>query len=109
MTVSMQGNDVIRVRTQDNGCGIPEDRLKQLGEPFYTTKEKGTGLGLMMCFKIVEAHKGTMTIQSHLGEGTVIDVCLPTMTTGHYIKELELSSREKTVFPLMENGGFFIS
>lgn len=87
LTVSMQGNDVIRVRTKDNGCGIPEDRLKQLGEPFYTTKEKGTGLGLMMCFKIVEAHKGTMTIQSHLGEGTAIDVCLPTMTTGHEFKE----------------------
>ena len=78
MTVSHQGNDLIRVRTEDNGCGIPEERVKQLGEPFYTTKEKGTGLGLMMCFKIVEAHKGTMTIQSHVGEGTIIDVFLPT-------------------------------
>ncbi|MNY10609.1 Sporulation kinase E [compost metagenome] len=77
MIASLQGN-LIRVRTQDNGCGIPEDRLKQLGEPFYTTKEKGTGLGLMMCFKIVEAHKGTMSIQSQVGYGTTIDVFLPT-------------------------------
>lgn len=88
LTVSMQGNNLIRVRTEDNGCGIPEDRLKQLGEPFYTTKEKGTGLGLMMCFKIVEAHKGTMTIESHLGEGTVIDVFLPTLPSGQSIEEL---------------------
>ncbi|OCT14415.1 hypothetical protein A8709_26785 [Paenibacillus pectinilyticus] len=83
MTVSVLENDLIRVRTQDNGCGIPEERLKQLGEPFYTTKEKGTGLGLMMCFKIVEAHKGTMTIQSQVGYGTTIDVLLPTQSNEH--------------------------
>jgi two-component system sporulation sensor kinase A len=85
MTVSLQGSDLIRVRTEDNGCGIPEERLKQLGEPFYTTKEKGTGLGLMMCFKIVEAHKGTITIQSQLGEGTIIDVFLPTLPSAQSI------------------------
>ncbi|NOV02973.1 PAS domain S-box protein [Paenibacillus planticolens] len=88
LTVSLQGSNLIRVRTEDNGCGIPEDRLKQLGEPFYTTKEKGTGLGLMMCFKIVEAHQGTMTIQSRLGEGTTIDVFLPTRPSGQSIVEL---------------------
>ncbi|OAS16300.1 PAS domain S-box protein [Paenibacillus oryzisoli] len=80
LLVSLHGEDQIRVRTQDNGCGIPEERLKQLGEPFYTTKEKGTGLGLMMCFKIVEAHKGTMYIQSQVGYGTTIDVFLPRYT-----------------------------
>jgi len=77
MTVSLEDDGYVRVRTRDNGCGIPEDRLKQLGEPFYTTKEKGTGLGLMMCFKIVEAHKGTMQIHSMIGQGTTIDVRLP--------------------------------
>jgi PAS domain S-box-containing protein len=89
ITVSMQGSEMIRVRTQDNGCGIPEERVKQLGEPFYTTKEKGTGLGLMMCFKIVEAHKGTMSIQSQLGEGTIIDVFLPTQTISKDMSEFE--------------------
>lgn len=83
MIVSLQGDDLVRVRTQDNGVGIPEERMKQLGEPFYTTKEKGTGLGLMMCFKIVEAHKGTMNIQSQVGFGTTIDVFLPTFTDEH--------------------------
>lgn len=77
MTVTLQEDNWIRIRTQDNGCGIPEERLKQLGEPFYTTKEKGTGLGLMMCFKIVEAHKGTIHIESQVGYGTTIDVLLP--------------------------------
>ncbi|MGG1517322.1 PAS domain S-box protein [Paenibacillus oryzisoli] len=77
ITVSMAGPDLIRVRTEDNGCGIPEERVKQLGEPFYTTKEKGTGLGLMMCFKIVEAHRGQLHIESTVGHGTTIDVLLP--------------------------------
>ncbi|MCY9665429.1 PAS domain S-box protein [Paenibacillus alginolyticus] len=89
ITVSMQGSEMIRVRTQDNGCGIPEERVKQLGEPFYTTKEKGTGLGLMMCFKIVEAHRGTMSIQSRIGEGTIIDVFLPTQSIGKDSSEFE--------------------
>ncbi|MCD1257539.1 PAS domain S-box protein [Paenibacillus athensensis] len=77
LAVSMQDASHIRVRTRDNGCGIPDERVRQLGEPFYTTKEKGTGLGLMMCFKIVEAHKGTMHIESEIGVGTTIDVLLP--------------------------------
>jgi len=79
LTVSMQDASHVRVRTRDNGCGIPDERVRQLGEPFYTTKEKGTGLGLMMCFKIVEAHKGTMHIESEIGVGTTIDVVLPVL------------------------------
>ncbi|NEW06573.1 PAS domain S-box protein [Paenibacillus sp. SYP-B3998] len=89
ITVTMHGPDQVRIRTQDNGCGIPIERVKQLGEPFYTTKEKGTGLGLMMCFKIVEAHKGTMNIQSKMGEGTTIDVFLPMQY--HSFPEIEPS------------------
>ncbi|WNQ09443.1 PAS domain S-box protein [Paenibacillus aurantius] len=67
----------IRIRVEDEGEGIPGERLPKLGEPFYTTKEKGTGLGLMMCFKIIEAHKGRITISSSLGAGTIVDVYLP--------------------------------
>ncbi|MFE5320435.1 PAS domain S-box protein [Paenibacillus sp. NPDC056579] len=69
--------DKIKVRINDNGSGIPQDRLAFLGEPFYTTKEKGTGLGLMMCFKIIEAHQGTIDIQSQIDEGTTVDITLP--------------------------------
>ncbi|WP_046174183.1 ATP-binding protein [Domibacillus indicus] len=61
----------------DQGVGIPEDRIPTLGEPFYTTKEKGTGLGLMTCLKIIENHKGSFNISSRVGEGTTIDIVLP--------------------------------
>lgn len=80
LQVSMQDETHVLIRCIDNGMGIPAERLAKLGEPFYTTKEKGTGLGLMMCFKIVEAHQGVMQISSELGKGTKIDILLPVET-----------------------------
>ncbi|MDX8361903.1 PAS domain S-box protein [Cytobacillus sp. IB215316] len=70
-------NDVVTVAVVDNGCGIPKDRLKNLGEPFYSTKEKGTGLGLMISYKIIEQHKGQMSFYSNPGEGTRVEIILP--------------------------------
>ncbi len=70
-------NDQLLIRIIDQGPGIPEDRLSRLGEPFYTTKEKGTGLGLMVSFKIIKDHNGTMHFSSSIGEGTTVDVLLP--------------------------------
>nr|WP_236692992.1 ATP-binding protein [Aneurinibacillus tyrosinisolvens] len=61
----------------DEGCGISEERLTRLGEPFYTTKEKGTGLGLTVSYRIIENHGGTINIQSQAGEGTEVSVILP--------------------------------
>ncbi|MFE5323809.1 PAS domain S-box protein [Paenibacillus sp. NPDC056579] len=67
-----------RVQIIDEGCGIPEDKLPRLGEPFFTTKEGGTGLGLMISQKIIEHHGGTMSIYSQLNVGTTVEVCFPT-------------------------------
>ncbi|WP_438434660.1 ATP-binding protein [Gorillibacterium sp. sgz500922] len=67
----------IWVRIADNGCGIPEEKLARLGEPFYSTKEKGTGLGLMVSFKIIENHRGTYSVKSEPGNGTVVEIRLP--------------------------------
>ncbi|MDQ1910131.1 PAS domain S-box protein [Paenibacillus sp. GD4] len=65
------------IRFIDQGGGIPEDRLPRLGEPFYTTKEKGTGLGLMVTFRIIENHGGKMRFFSELGRGTTVELLLP--------------------------------
>jgi two-component system sporulation sensor kinase A len=67
----------IIIRFIDQGCGIAPERLPKLGEPFYSTKEKGTGLGLMVCYRIIEAHGGMMEIQSKLEEGTTVEITLP--------------------------------
>lgn len=69
--------DKVKIRFEDHGSGISPELLQKLGQPFYTTKEKGTGLGLMVSFKIIETHNGTIQFKSKLGEGTVIDITLP--------------------------------
>ncbi|MFC0238524.1 PAS domain S-box protein [Fictibacillus phosphorivorans] len=71
-------NDSVLLELKDQGCGIPAERLKTLGEPFYTTKEKGTGLGLMVCFKIIEEHGGAIQFSSVENEGTKVEIELPT-------------------------------
>ncbi|NBI30939.1 PAS domain-containing sensor histidine kinase [Chengkuizengella marina] len=80
------GNIVVKIKSicnklivcvQDEGNGISSERLAKLGEPFYTTKEKGTGLGLMMCYKILEAHHGKIHISSRINEGTTVEIYLP--------------------------------
>lgn len=61
----------------DNGKGISEEGLSKIFEPFYSTKEKGTGLGLPICLNIVHNHGGSIEISSKLGEGTTFYVRLP--------------------------------
>jgi two-component system, sporulation sensor kinase A len=67
----------VTIEIIDNGCGIPQERLPRLGEPFYSTKERGTGLGLMTCYRIIEAHKGRIDIESEEGKGTTVTIWLP--------------------------------
>ncbi|RHW37586.1 EAL domain-containing protein [Lysinibacillus yapensis] len=61
----------------DQGYGISKERIKKIGEPFYSINEKGTGLGLMICHKIVQEYGGTIEIKSEINKGTTIDVILP--------------------------------
>jgi two-component system sporulation sensor kinase A len=75
--VMKKTGNTISVQFLDQGVGISEDRIPSLGEPFYTTKEKGTGLGLMICYKIIENHNGRLTIESKVGEGTKMEIELP--------------------------------
>ncbi|MED4584798.1 ATP-binding protein [Brevibacillus choshinensis] len=65
------------IRFEDNGMGIPPEQLTRLGEAFFTTKESGTGLGLMVSRTIIENHRGTLRLMSALGEGTTVEVSLP--------------------------------
>lgn len=65
------------ISIQDQGCGIPEELLPRLGEPFYTLKEKGTGLGLMISHKIIKQHQGSITFSSKQKAGTNVEIKLP--------------------------------
>jgi PAS domain S-box-containing protein len=72
-----QQGEALSIRILDQGEGIAEERIPKLGEPFYTTKEKGTGLGLMISYKIIQAHQGTMKINSQRNKGTTVEIHLP--------------------------------
>ncbi|MFA9557550.1 PAS domain S-box protein [Evansella sp. AB-rgal1] len=72
-----QDKDNITLLFIDQGHGIPNDKLEKIGQPFYTTKDKGTGLGLAVSFNIIENHKGMITIESEEGKGTTFMVALP--------------------------------
>jgi PAS domain S-box-containing protein len=90
---AMQGQGTIEVRVQphdgrchvvvrDAGPGIPADVLEKIFTPFFTTKARGTGLGLPTARRIVEAHGGTITVQSAAGAGTTVALTLPCTADG---------------------------
>lgn len=70
-------NDTITIRCQDNGCGISEDIIDTIFDPFVTYKENGTGLGLSSSKQIVEAHGGNISAESSPESGTIFTVTLP--------------------------------
>ena len=62
LTLSKTEDNFVKVMIKDDGCGIDEERIKRLGEPFYSMKEKGTGLGLTVSYKILADHHATFAI-----------------------------------------------
>ncbi len=72
----------VEVSVSDTGCGIDEGIIEKIWTPFFTTKREGTGFGLAICYRIVEAHGGTIQAFSKPGNGTTITVVLPKKTQG---------------------------
>ncbi len=67
----------VEIVIRDEGTGIPDDKIANLGQPFYTTKDKGTGLGLMISYNIIRNHQGHVSVQSSADEGTIFTITLP--------------------------------
>ncbi len=65
------------IKISDNGVGMSKERLAKLGEPFFSTKEKGTGIGFMQCYQIVSQHDGKIMVNSEENLGTTVEVTLP--------------------------------
>jgi two-component system sensor histidine kinase PilS (NtrC family) len=78
---SLDSGDV-EVVVVDRGVGIPADTLERVFEPFYTTRPKGTGLGLALVHRMVEAHAGQIQVRSEPGQGTMVRVVLPSPSSG---------------------------
>ena len=68
-----------KITIEDNGVGIPEKSLEMIFDPLYTTKQNGTGLGLVSCKNIIEAHKGKIYAQNSLNGGAIFTILLPSL------------------------------
>lgn len=77
ITVSLEGTTNCLIQIKDSGTGIAKEDLEKIFNPFYTTKAKGTGLGLTVCQELVTLHGGKLEIESVLGKGTTVKITLP--------------------------------
>jgi signal transduction histidine kinase len=98
ITANSSENQVI-IRIQDNGIGISKEDLPFIFEDFYTTKpnkdvEKGSGVGLALTRRILEAHEGTISVESELGKGSTFELCIPV------VKELSAELNHMTKEPV---------
>jgi CheY-like chemotaxis protein len=78
------GNDLpldpgkyVKISIQDQGLGIPAEYLPRIFDPYFTTKQMGSGLGLATSYSIIKAHQGHIAVESTLGKGTIFQVYLP--------------------------------
>jgi signal transduction histidine kinase len=77
VTLEAFGNRELSIVIGDTGTGIPPDKLKRIFLPFFTTKDKGVGMGLALAHKIVASHGGRIEVQSVEGKGTTFTVIMP--------------------------------
>ena len=70
-------NDMVKISVADNGCGMTEEQMSKIFEPYYTTKSSGTGLGLTVLFKIMKQHEGDVTVSSTPGVGSEFTLQIP--------------------------------
>lgn len=72
-----KGTDYVKIAIQDEGVGIPEDCLSKIFDPYFTTKQTGSGLGLTTTYSIIQKHNGYITVESELGQGSTFHIYLP--------------------------------
>ncbi|ARU63976.1 histidine kinase [Tumebacillus avium] len=77
VSATQHSDSAVLISIEDEGVGIPEEKIQRLGEPFFTTKETGTGLGMMVSNKIIENHNGSITVTSKVDVGTKVEILLP--------------------------------
>ncbi len=100
--LSGQVQNFIKLTIADQGIGIAEDQLSKIFDPYFTTKQKGHGLGLPTCYSIIKKHGGEIKINSELGLGTTVDIILPACP------ELSVGKKDRGKIPVSGQGNILI-
>ena len=77
MTAAQASRGRVEIRVEDTGVGIAPEHLSRIFDLYFTTKERGTGIGLSMVYRIIQMHDGEIEVQSTPGRGTTFRVLLP--------------------------------
>ena len=93
----------IEVSVEDEGTGIPEDHIQKIFDPFFSTKQAGSGLGLATSYSIIEKHDGHITVESQLGAGTTFHIYLPASP-----EEVLVTEKEEAEDPVMGEGRILV-
>ena len=76
-SLPLEAGRYVKLSIQDQGIGIPEEYLHRIFDPYFSTKQKGSGLGLATAYSIIRNHDGYITVESELGIGTTFHIYLP--------------------------------
>jgi PAS domain S-box-containing protein len=81
MKIPVRPGRYVHITVEDTGCGIPPENIARIFDPYFTTKENGSGLGLATAYAIIQKHEGAITVESCVGEGTTFHIYLPASDT----------------------------
>jgi two-component system cell cycle sensor histidine kinase/response regulator CckA len=84
-TLPLKKGNYIRISTQDQGIGMSEEYLQKIFDPYFTTKQKGSGLGLATAYSIIKRHDGYIEVESELGAGSTFKIYLPAYSREAFI------------------------
>ena len=84
--ISKESNGNLEIRFRDTGVGMTEETMEKIWGPFFTTKAKGMGFGLAICRRIVEAHRGSISVESTVRKGTTFIITLPIMSKSEEVE-----------------------
>jgi len=86
-TLQLNEGEYVKITIEDHGMGIPQEYLPKIFDPYFTTKQNGSGLGLATAYSIIKKHDGIIDVRSKLGTGTTFEIYLPASTEKFIKKE----------------------
>ncbi len=93
--VPLKAGKYVKISIEDTGIGISQEHLSKIFDPYFTTKQRGSGLGLATTYSIIKRHDGQITVESRLDVGTTFHIYLPASEMGHILKKADDESLVK--------------